>query len=103
MNDYDYIYLMKEQLNKHEDIELTIYGKSMLPTIADGQKIKIRLAENLKIGDIIAYYLPNKEKIRIIVHRVIFLRESYVLTKGDNNNFIDPVKITRDKIIGRVI
>ena len=48
MNDYDYIYLMKEQLNKHEDIELTIYGKSMLPTIADGQKIKIRLAENLK-------------------------------------------------------
>ena len=59
MNDYDYIYLMKEQLNKHEDIELTIYGKSMLPTIADGQKIKIRLAENLKIGDIISTgYIP---------------------------------------------
>lgn len=103
MNNYDYISLLKDQINQSKEVELIVHGESMLPTLLDGQKIRIKLAEKLNIGDIIAYYLSHEEKIRIIVHRVIFIRKSYVLTKGDNNNFIDPVKITKDKIIGCVI
>ena len=40
--------------------------------------------------------------MNIIVHRVIFVRQTYVLAKGDNNNFIDPLKIKYYNILGTV-
>lgn len=96
------IAMLKETLEVKGQITLTVYGNSMLPTLHNNQAVIIRKTSNIKIGDIIAYYFFDENEVKIIIHRVIFLRRTYVLTKGDNNNFIDPIKISFNNIFGVV-
>ncbi len=95
--------LLKEKIETKGRIELTVHGDSMLPTLQDGDTVYIMKNENYKIGDIIAYYLKNNENVSpIIIHRIIFVRKTYVLTKGDHNDFIDPLRISPDAVLGKV-
>lgn len=90
--------ILIERLNAGEKGNFSVYGNSMYPTIKDGQIVTICTDKNYNIGDIIAYYVNN----HIIVHRIIFVRKNYVLTKGDNNNYIDPLRVLKERIIGKV-
>lgn len=96
------INLLKEELNKKGEFQLTVHGDSMLPNLKDGDVVKVQICNDYKIGDVVAYYIINDKKLNIIVHRVILTRKMYILTKGDNNNFIDPLKIQINNIIGVV-
>ena len=90
-------------LNPNDGIWLTVNGSSMLPNIKDGQRVFLVPASQYSIGDIIAYKVNVSDNVQhIFVHRVIFVRKNYVLTKGDNNSYIDPIKIMYDDIIGIV-
>ena len=93
--------LLKEEIEKKGWIQLKIHGDSMLPTMKDGDMITVELCGQYKIGDIVAYYTVVDNKVKIIVHRVVFVRKTYVLAKGDNNNFIDPLKIYLNTVIGK--
>ena len=96
---------LRERLQSEGKLSLFVHGESMLPTLSDGQQIMIRSADVIKIGDIIAYCFPGTDTnkiINIIVHRVIFVRSAYVLTKGDNNDFVDPLRVKIKDIIGIV-
>lgn len=97
------INMLKDELNKKRELRLTVHGDSMLPTLKDGEMVKIEERDEYKIGDIIAFYTIIEKQLKIVVHRVILVRKTYVLTKGDNNNFIDPIKVVYDIILGKVM
>lgn len=92
--------LLKKTLEMKGQITLMVHGNSMLPTLLDNQAVIIQKTSNIKIGDIIAYYFFDASEVKIIIHRVVFVRRTYVFTKGDNNNFIDPIKISFNNILG---
>ena len=38
--------------------------------------------------------------LKIVIHRIVLKRKEYLLTKGDNNNFIDKIKVKNDLVLG---
>ena len=94
--------LLKEELDKKGELQLIVHGDSMLPTLKDGNVIKIEKCNEYRIGDIVVFYTIVENQLKIIVHRVIFVRKTYVLTKGDNNDFVDPIKVMNTMILGKV-
>lgn len=91
-----------DEINKNGKAAFSVYRTSMIPTLTSGQQVLIHMDDDYKIGDIIAYRMKNNNKEYIVIHRVVFVRKSYVLAKGDNNDFIDPLRIQRKDIIGKV-
>ena len=84
----------------------SIASDSMYPALKRGDGIIIKKLtdeekEELKVGDIIAFYDNNV----IVTHRIIKIdkrTETQFITKGDNNNTKDITKQKKDDIIGIV-
>lgn len=96
------IRVLKEEIERKGQIQITVRGDSMLPIIKDGEVVTVVRSNQHNIGDVIAYYTIIEAKVNIIVHRVIFVRKKYVLAKGDNNDFIDPLRVSIKQIIGKI-
>ncbi|HJO93527.1 MAG TPA: signal peptidase I [Victivallales bacterium] len=82
----------------------TCVGPSMFPTLKSGDGLVIYdyiSQKEMKVGDIILY--PHPEKPFDVVHRIIKKLDSGVITRGDNNNKIDPYVIKYEDVIGKVI
>ncbi len=90
---------------------LTIQSPSMSPTYDAGDmvlmtKIDAQGREDLDVGDIITYRLPEDvgalKKGSLNTHRIdSFTEEGKIKTKGDNpNNVVDSYEITRNDVIG---
>jgi len=85
----------------------SVMSSSMEPAIKTGSLIiteKTR-SKNLKIGDIITFIAPIKEKTSV-THRIINIKNNKnavtISTKGDNNNSPDPWQISPSNIMGKV-
>lgn len=81
----------------------TCSGPSMYPTLKPGDGLKLEPYKNdseVKIGDVISYPYPGRP--HDVVHRIIKLKADGVITRGDNNNKIDPYVVAYDDIIGKV-
>lgn len=82
-------------------------SNSMYPLIKSGDLItaKIIKFDDIKIGDIILFYLSNLPEI--IVHRIIDIMddngEKICITKGDSIHGLDAWKINRSNYLGKVI
>jgi hypothetical protein len=74
-------------------------GNSMAPIIypKDGLYIEPALINQLKVNDIVSF----QQKKKFITHRIIYKKQNYIITKGDNNLQIDG-KIYPSQIIGKV-
>lgn len=66
-------------------LDIMICGNSMEPTYFEGEKVHIVSSEQIIEGDIICYYNVN----RYVIHRVAYVRNGLLLTKGDNNKYLD--------------
>ena len=75
---------------------IAILSNSMNPTFNRGDVVIYQKTNNIFPGDIIVY----KNKNQIIVHRVISINESYYITKGDANNTVDYLKVSKEDIKG---
>jgi hypothetical protein len=76
----------------------------MLPTIKSGDGLQLYKYKNnseIKVGDIITYQHPNKSTD--VVHRIIKVEKDGVITRGDNNNKIDPYLVRFEVIEGKII
>ena len=76
----------------------------MYPTLKPGDGLKLqpyKIDSEVKIGDVISY--PHPGRPHDVVHRIIRLTADGVITRGDNNNRIDPYVVAYDDIIGKVI
>ncbi len=78
-------------------------GPSMFPTLKSGDGLIISKYTNnteIKIGDIIVY--PHPHKSIDVVHRIITIKYNGAITRGDNNNKIDPYIVNFKDITGKV-
>lgn len=82
--------------------EYNYNGPSMNPTFKAGDRLRVVPYASLKItvGDVIVFRPQDNE--RTITHRVIAVDARGVMTRGDNNNQIDPWHLQPHEIMGCV-
>ena len=78
-----------------------ISSNSMWPVLKQGDIIFIKniSPENIKVDDIIVW---QQEEKGFIIHRVIKIKESAIITRGDANTAEDP-PVAFEKIVGRTL
>lgn len=76
---------------------ITISGNSMFPTLKNNSICSCEVKDNYKVGDIILFAI-NDGKDKLIIHRMVYLNNDTVITRGDNNKEED-YKFTKDSII----
>ena len=79
---------------------------SMSPTIKPGSLIIVKpeKVEKLKVGDVITF--KNQNSSNITTHRIKSIQNEsnlQFITQGDANNIEDPMPISENLIIGKVI
>ena len=82
-----------------------VSGNSMHPTYESGDLIIAWTQDDYKLGDIIVYHPDDLPCSRCnIVHRIVDQNEldGGWITKGDNNDFLDPWQPQNSEIIGEV-
>lgn len=95
-----YIRLLNEEIEQKGVVQLTVHGNSMFPILKDGDLVTIEKGHQYNLGDVVAYFMVVDDKLKIIVHRIVLKRRDYLLTKGDNNNFIDNIKVKNTMVLG---
>lgn len=68
-----------------------VSGTSMLPTLEDGDLVVIQNVpfSSLHVGDIVVYNPPCSATGESVIHRIVEVTPSGVITQGDNNNYTD--------------
>jgi signal peptidase I len=79
---------------------VTTSGISMQPRFHGGDLAVVRPAAEYRVGDIVAYRSTTLD--HVILHRVIAVKGDRYVTKGDNNNFVDPDHPTRADVLGKL-
>lgn len=81
---------------------LTVLTNSMQPEFNAGDLIFIREVDvsDIKVGDIITYWLDESKSI---THRVIQIVDGEFITKGDNNNVEDEKLVSREQVMGELV
>ena len=69
-------------LNEGNTVTFFAKGKSMEPTIKDGEKVCLKKLNDYKIGDVVLAKVFDK---RFVLHRIVQLSRDSVFLKGDAN------------------
>ena len=82
-------------------LPLIVLTDSMYPVIESGDLIICHTAEpeEIRVGDVIAFFDPAGNGTTIVTHRVIEVTENGWRTKGDNNNAEDRLAVPADKLV----
>lgn len=86
-------------------LPLIVLTDSMYPVIQSGDLIICHTAEaeEIEVGDVIAFFDPAGNGSSIVTHRVLEVTEEdgkiAWRTKGDNNNTEDRLLVTEDKLV----
>jgi len=87
-------------------LPLVVLTDSMYPEIHSGDLIICRTEEpeNIKVGDVIAFFDPAGNGTSVVTHRVMEVQESdgtiSWVTKGDANNVEDAIPVPETKLVG---
>lgn len=87
---------------------LSVQTDSMYPTLKAGDLIIDRVVDDpsqLQVGDIITFWtLINGERV-LNTHRIVEIDDGggflVFLTKGDNNNMVDPMTVHESSVVGK--
>jgi hypothetical protein len=84
-------------------LEATIAGRSMLPTLRDGDRVRLRpvAAADYRDGDVVVCVLKDELFAHRVVHRCGRGADDCVVTLGDGRRLCDPATRVSD-ILGRV-
>jgi signal peptidase I len=74
-------------------------GNSMEPRLERGDLVLVRTQSSYSVGEVVLYQ-DNESGARVL-HRIIAERDGHFVTKGDNNDFIDPVHPTPGEVVGK--
>jgi len=87
-------------------IFFVVITNSMYPAIKPGSLLVIKKDVPVTVGDVIAYKYKNAKDV-VVTHRVT---EAMVLdgrqifrTKGDFNKFADPLLVSQNEVVGKLI
>jgi signal peptidase I len=99
-----WFFLLGPQLVGGPAAYLVVSGISMQPTLHAGDLVIARHARRYRVGDVIAYRVPEHElgAGTLIIHRIVrgSARTGFV-TKGDNRARADPWRPTPPRIVGK--
>ena len=75
-----------------------VYGSSMEPHLHRGDLVILRSESAYRRGQVVGY--RSRELHQDVLHRIVAVRGSHFLFKGDNNRFVDPEQPTRSQLFG---
>lgn len=78
-----------------------IAGVSMQPTFAAGDVAVVRPAADYQVGDVVAARNPDLNG-KIVLHRVVDRIDGRLVTRGDNNDWVDSHRPRSEDVIGTV-
>ena len=76
---------------------------SMEPAIETGSLCFVNIKtkyEDIKEQDVIAYKMDDDI---VVIHRVVEVNDKQLITKGDVNDYVDSIVVTKDNYIGKNI
>lgn len=73
-------------------------GVSMEPHFVDGDLVAVREQDSYDVGDVVAY--KSRELGRIVLHRIVDVRDGRYVFKGDNNDWTDTETPTEADLVG---
>jgi signal peptidase I len=79
---------------------LATHGISMEPDFQAGDLAMLRTADRYAVGDVVAYRSPSLNTV--VMHRIVSADVSGFVTQGDNNDWLDQDKPSKDEILGRL-
>ncbi|TFV48918.1 signal peptidase I [Blastococcus sp. TF02A-35] len=77
---------------------VTTYGSSMEPGFSAGDIAVLSEAATYSVGDVVAYRSESLDTV--VMHRIVAADADGFVTQGDNNDFLDQDRPTRDEILG---
>lgn len=77
------------------------YGTSMEPMIERGDVLLLREGGPPRVGDVVGYHSPTLG--RLVVHRVLAVEDGLLRFKGDNNDFVDPDRLSQAAVAGHLV
>ena len=89
--------ILREILKRKDKFIISVQGNSMYPTFLEGEKVEITNPSELKRGDVVLF---ENHRLDLIFHRIEYLSEKYIITKGDNHKFRDDM-IERNSVIAK--
>jgi signal peptidase I len=75
-------------------------GTSMEPLFHKGDLAITKPASSYRVGDVVLYDSPVFN--RPVLHRILVIQRGHYFFKGDNNDFVDPGYVTRDRLRGKL-
>src|SRR4051812_404099 len=75
-------------------------GTSMEPLFHKGDLAITKPAPSYRVGDVVLYESPVFN--RPVLHRILVIQHGHYFFKGDNNDFVDPGYVTRDRLRGKL-
>lgn len=79
---------------------ITVQGISMQPNLYTGDLVILHEQADYKIGDSVAYRARNMADA-VVIHRIIEVDGDRFVLQGDNNDFIDEYRPTKEDILGK--
>ncbi|WP_346621018.1 signal peptidase I [Blastococcus montanus] len=79
---------------------VTTYGDSMEPGFTAGDLAILSRAGTYSVGDVVAYESDSLDTI--VMHRIVSADAEGFVTQGDNNDWLDDDRPTREEILGRL-
>jgi len=93
--------LIIKELIRLRKCRLKCWGDSMMPLYHPGEKIVISPVEGeINLGDVVLYFSDEKGGYFLVLHRVHYINEDFVVLKGDNNYSFD-IPILKNSILGK--
>lgn len=80
---------------------VAVFSNSMVSTFYKGDMIVVQGVDDVSVGDIIVFNVPDRNYP--IIHRVYEINSDGIRTKGDNNLYVDPWKINQEDIYGKAV
>lgn len=77
----------------------TVQSGSMLPAIKIGSLVIIKKSVDYRVGEVITFKTGRTP----ITHRLLAIKDSIYITKGDANNSTDTEPVQKYQILGKVI
>jgi signal peptidase I len=78
---------------------VTVDGTSMLPQYKRADLVALRPVSHYKVGDVVGY--RSSMLHRVVLHRIVGIKNGHYTFKGDNNSFTDPDQPTRADLVGK--
>ena len=81
--------ILRSQLSSGRDVDITVTGVSMEPSLYATEVVTIRRAESYEVGDILVFLYKNNE---LLIHRLLRIKDKRCFCQQKITIFADLLK-----------